>query len=75
MKNTASTKKWNKVGTIKQKREADDNQEVSFIIELQNGCETIRHRSHIRHNVTRYTPVTDTRVRFSLTDDKKQRNN
>ena len=66
----SSTKKWNKIGTIKEKREADDNQEVSFVIELQNGRETIRHRSHIRHNVTRYTQVTDTRVRFSFTGDK-----
>ena len=33
---------------------------------MENGCETIHHRSHIRHNVTRYTPVTEKKVRFAI---------
>ena len=40
-----NTKRWNKVGKITEKREADDKQNVSFVIEVENGCETICHRS------------------------------
>ena len=32
-----STKRWNKVGKIIEKREADDDQNVSFIILMENG--------------------------------------
>ena len=42
---------------------------MSFIISLANGKETIRHRSHLRHNITHYTKVTETRVRFNLKDN------
>ena len=42
---------------------------MSFVISLANGRETIRHRSHLRHNITRYTRVTDRRVRFNLKED------
>ena len=38
-----NTKRWNKVGKITEKREADDEQNVSYVIELENGHETIRH--------------------------------
>ena len=51
---------------IKAKRESDDNQDVLFVIELESGRETIFHRSHIRHNVTTFTPVTETKMRFSI---------
>ena len=39
------------------------------MITLANGRETIRHRSHLRHNITRYTRVTDRRVTFNLKGD------
>ena len=61
-----STKRWNKVGKITEKREADDDQNVSYVIQMENGCETICHRSHIRHNVTKYTKVTEKKVRFNI---------
>ena len=74
-----NTKTWTKVGKIKEARKADDEQDVSFVIELDNGRETIRHRSHLRHNVTRYTKVIDTKVRFEILEketkeDKEEKN-
>merc|ERR1711954_405340 len=62
---------WDKSGVIKEVRQADDGQDVSFIISLPIGRETIRHRSHLRHNITQYTHVTDTKVRFDLKIDKE----
>merc|ERR1711954_568946 len=62
---------WDKSGIIKEVRNADDGQEVSFIISLPNGRETIRHRSHLRHNINRYTRITETKVRFDLKIDKE----
>ena len=38
-----ATRHWDKSGVIKEVRTADDGQEVSFIISLPNGRETIRH--------------------------------
>ena len=58
----AANKRWDKSGIIKEVRQSDDGQDVSFIISLANGKETIRHRYHLRHNNTRYTRVSDTRV-------------
>ena len=52
-----------------EKRQSDDSQDVSFVISLANGRETIRHRSHLRHNVTRYTRVTDRKVTFNLKEE------
>ena len=48
----------------------DDGQDTSFVITMGNGRETIRHRSHIRHNITRYTKVTDKRVTFNLDNSR-----
>ena len=38
-----NTKRLNKVCKITAKREADDEQNVSYVIELENLCDTIRH--------------------------------
>ena len=38
-----NSKTWNKVGKIIAKLEADDEQNVSYVIELENGRETICH--------------------------------
>ena len=62
--------RWDKLGTIKEVRRADDGQGVSFLISLPNGKETIRHRSHLRYNLNRYTRISDTKVRFDLKVDK-----
>ena len=61
-----SSRKLNKTGEIKEKRVGDYGQDTSFVITMGNGRETIRHRSHIRHNITRYTKVTDKKVSFNL---------
>ena len=39
---------------------------------MGNGRETIRHRSHIRHNITRYTKVTDKKVTFNLKEERER---
>ena len=43
---------------------------MSFVVSLANGRQTIRHKSHLRHNVTRYTRVTDRKVTFNLKEEK-----
>merc|ERR1711954_629177 len=63
--------RWDKSGTIKEVRTSDDGQGVSFLISLPNGRETIRHRSHLRHNINRYTRISETRVRFDMKVDKE----
>ena len=70
----AANKRWDKSGRIKEVRQSYDGQDVSFIFSLANGKETIRHRSHLRHNITHYTRVTDTRVRFNLQEDTEGEN-
>ena len=62
---------WDKSGTIKEVRTSDDGQGVSFLISLPNGRETIRHCSHLRHNINRYTRISETRVRFDMKVDKE----
>ena len=46
--------RWDRSGTIKEVRTADDGQGVSFLISLPNGKETIRHHSHLRYNLNIY---------------------
>ena len=62
--------RWDKSGTIKEVRRADDGQGVSFLISLPNGKETIRHCSHLRYNLNRYTRISDTKVKFDLKVDR-----
>merc|ERR1711954_489143 len=62
--------RWDKSGLIKKVRRSDDGQGVSFIITLPDGKETICHRSHLRHNLNRYTKISETRVKFDLNVDR-----
>merc|ERR1711954_47017 len=62
--------RWNKSGIIEEVRISDDGQSVSFIIGLPDGRKTIRHRSHLRFNINRYSKVTDTKVKFNLDVDR-----
>ena len=55
----AANKSWDKTGTIVEKRQSDDGQDFYFIISLANGRQTIRHRSHLRHNVTMYVYISE----------------
>ena len=57
------------MGKIIEARKADDEQDVSSVILMENGRKSIRHRSHLRHNVTRYTKVVDTKVKFDIPDE------
>merc|ERR1712081_72339 len=58
--------RWNKSGVIEEVRQSDDGQSVSFIIELPDGRKTIRHRSHLRFNINRYSRISDRKVKFNL---------
>merc|ERR1711954_462531 len=62
--------RWDKSGTIKEVRTSDDGQGVSFLISLPNGRETIRHCSHLRYNLNRYTRISEIKVRFDMKVDK-----
>merc|ERR1712081_88281 len=62
--------RWDKSGIVKEVRRSDNGQGVSFIISLPDGKETIRHRSHLRFNLNRYTKISDTRVKFDLKVDR-----
>ena len=62
--------RWDKSGIIKEVRRSDDGQGVSFIISLPGGKETIRHRSHLRYNLNRYTKILETKVKFDLKVDR-----
>ena len=68
------SKQWNCSGTIQESRTSDDGQEVSFVILMENGRETIRHRSHLRHNIKSTDKVTETKVKFEVpeNDDKDE---
>ena len=59
-----------RVGKIIEKREADDGQNTSFVIRMENGYETKRYRSHPRHYVSKYTKMDETKVKFNLADSK-----
>ena len=63
-----ASKKWNKTGRIVETRQSDDGQNMSFVVLMDNGHETIRHRSHLKHNITRYERSTDVRVKFQEED-------
>ena len=54
-----ASKKWNRAGKIIGARQADDGQNISFIVQMDNGHEAIRHRSHLKHNITRFQRFTD----------------
>ena len=41
--------KWDSVGVIKEERSANGKDNISFIIELENGNEALRHKAHLRH--------------------------
>ena len=47
------TGKWDSVGVIKEERGATGRDNTSFIIEMENGNEALRHNSHIRHKESR----------------------
>ena len=45
------TKCWVQEGLVVQERNSDNGFPVSFVIELDTGHRTIRHKSHMRHCV------------------------
>ena len=45
------TKRWVQEGLVVQERNSDNGVPVSFVIELDTGHRTIRHKSHMRHCV------------------------
>ena len=59
------TRKWKDSGTVEEARKADDGTENSFIIRLDTGGETLRHKGHLRHN-TAAMPAPLKKVNFNL---------
>ena len=59
--------KWNLIGSILEEREADDGKKVSFVISLDKGGTTIRHKSHMRHFSAVSERATEIRVKFADT--------
>ena len=45
------TRRWSTEGLVVGERPSDNIMPVSFVIELQSGNRTIRHKSHMRHSV------------------------
>ena len=39
---------------------------------MENGYEKIGNRSHLRHNVLKYTQMDETKVKFGLTEDDEE---
>ena len=64
MQDTVS-KNWHRKGEIIEARVADDGQETSFVVKMDNGRVTTRHRIHLKPNITRNTKINETVIRFS----------
>ena len=43
------TGKWDKIGTITEERDMDGYRNLSFVVEMENGWETICHKAHLWH--------------------------
>ena len=59
------SKNWHKKGEIIEAREVDDGQNTSFLVKMDNGRVTTRHRIHLKPNITRNTKINETVIRFS----------
>ena len=58
------SQRWCRVCLIIGERDLDNITPVSFIVELESGNRTIRHKSHMRHAVKTIKKVDSKRVRF-----------
>ena len=58
------TKRWVQEGLIVQERNNDNNVAVSFVVELDSGHKTVRHKSHLRHAIKSEEKVSEKKVRF-----------
>ena len=56
---------WRVRGKIVEAREGFDGKNKSFIVKLENGNESIRHKSHIKHDVGSNSRTEKVRVSFS----------
>ena len=61
------SRKWNLLGSIQEEREANDGKKVSYVIALDSGGTTIRHKSHMRHFTAVSERATDVKVNFADT--------
>ena len=58
------TKRWVQEGLVIQERNNDNDVAVSFIVELDSGHKTVRHKSHMRHAIKQEEKVSERQVRF-----------
>ena len=56
------TKRWVTEGLIVQERNSDNGFPVSFVIELDTGHRTIRHKSHMKHCIKSDEKISERRV-------------
>ena len=59
------SRNWHKKGEIVEAREADDGQNTSFLVKMENGRISTRHRVHLKPNVTRNTRIDKPVIRFN----------
>ena len=59
------TGRWSLIGSIQGERTADDGKKVSFIVSLDKGGTTIRHKVHMRHLTSIEHRVNEVQVRFA----------
>ena len=58
------TKRWVTEGLIVGERNSDNGFPVSFVIELDTGHRTIRHKSHMRHCIKSDEKISERRIHF-----------
>ena len=58
------TKRWVQEGLVVQERNNDNDVAVSFVVELDSGHKTVRHKSHMRHAIKSEEKVSEKQVRF-----------
>ena len=51
-------------GEIKEAREGYDGQNVSFVVKMDNGNESIRHKSHLKHDIGSNDRTEEVKVQF-----------
>ena len=58
------TKRWVQEGLVVQEKNSDNGVPVSFVVELDSGHRTIRHKSHMRHSIKSEEKISEKQVRF-----------
>ena len=60
------TKRWDQIGKLEEERLSDDGRKVSYVVQLESGNSTIRHKSHLRHFTSVNERAAEVKVRLKL---------